>query len=554
MNLDFKVARDYEISLGKTQRKKSGIYYTPKFIVDFILSKTITRHNIVDNPYPKIVDISCGCGNFLLQAYDELYKLINDNLDAIKIRHKDEYWEKVSVHEHIISNCIYGYDIDIEAVEILKEQLKNKSKNSSIEIKNIVVGDSLKHEFNEKFDYIIGNPPYVGHKQLELSYREFLLKEYKDVYRGKSDLYFCFCKKIIDILDANGKVSIIIPRYFLQSPSGKYLRNYIEMNTQYIEVIDFDTTELFGNIGVSNCILTMNKKSRTVNPKIYRYKNDKNIESIDIDKLEECEMYIENNEWTILNNENKIIYEKVNKKEGCLLGDIVDNFQGIITGCDKAFVIPNEAIDELFINSKLLKPWIKNKDVDSYKVKKHRYKLIYSNDIEDINKYEYTSKYIGRYKTKLENRRECKVGIRKWYELQWGRDKANFEKIKIIYPYKASTNRFAIDYEKNFFSADVYSFVIKEKYIKEYSYEYLVGILNSEIYNTYYQAIAKKIGKNIYDYYPNKVLKIKIFKDKNYDKIESLSKQILDNVNKNKKVDLLKEEINQIIATSLELK
>ena len=68
----------------------------------------------------------------------------------------------------------------------------------------------------------------------------------------------------------------------------------------------------------------------------------------------------------------------------------------------------------------------------------------------------------------------------------------------------------------------MYSFFIKEKYKDEFSYEYLVGLLNSKVYDKYFKIIGKEMGKKIFDYYPNRVMKLKIFKDENYKKIESL--------------------------------
>ena len=69
--------------------------------------------------------------------------------------------------------------------------------------------------------------------------------------------------------------------------------------------------------------------------------------------------------------------------------------------------------------------------------------------------------------------------------------------------------------------------LIKEKYKDEFSYEYLVGLLNSKVYDKYFKIIGKEMGKKIFDYYPNRVMKLKIFKDENYKKIESLSKEII---------------------------
>ncbi len=62
------------------------------------------------------------------------------------------------------------------------------------------------------------------------------------------------------------------------------------------------------------------------------------------------------------------------------------------------------------------------------------------------------------------------------------------------------------------FQVQMYILFIKEEYLDKFSYEYLVGILNSSVYDKYFKITAKKMSKNIYDYYPNKVMKIRIFR------------------------------------------
>ena len=116
----FKAARLYENNLDIEKRKKTGIYYTPVEIVEYIVDNTVGKLDVLKNPHPKILDSSCGCGNFLVYAFDRLLEIFEEKSDELVEKYGDECFKKENLPRYILKNCIYGTDIDSDAVEITK--------------------------------------------------------------------------------------------------------------------------------------------------------------------------------------------------------------------------------------------------------------------------------------------------------------------------------------------------------------------------------------------------------------------------------------------------
>jgi predicted type IV restriction endonuclease len=116
-------------------RKAGGVYYTPQYIVDYIVKNTVGK--MIDGKKPseiskiKIVDPACGSGSFLIGAYQYLldyhkdYYTTNGKLQKSK---KDnpltpEGNLTSAEKKRILLNNIYGVDIDVNAVEVTKLSL-----------------------------------------------------------------------------------------------------------------------------------------------------------------------------------------------------------------------------------------------------------------------------------------------------------------------------------------------------------------------------------------------------------------------------------------------
>jgi adenine-specific DNA-methyltransferase len=283
-------------------------------------------------------------------------------------------------------------------------------------------------------------------------------------------------------------------------------------------LVDFYGVRIVKGAGVDNIILNVRNTQKNVAIDFYRLKELAKGRGTDVfvDIKNKENKYSRNilvnhsrlrdEGWSFLNNIEENVLDKI---KGIELGEICEGFQGIITGCDNAFVLPIEKAEEFGAEEYILKPWIKSSNIKAFSVKPAQELIIYSDMIGDENCFQNAINHISIYRERLEKRRECIKGIRKWHQLQWGRRPELFENRKIIYPYKSSRNRFALD-DRSYFSADVYGIVLRNMFAEKFSYEYLAGILNSRIYEFYIKSIAKKLGDDLYEYYPNKIMMLRI--------------------------------------------
>lgn len=497
--------------------KDTGVVYTPEYISLYMIKNTLTDEDIINNPYIKIVDPSCGCGNIIIPCFNYLQKLYIKNLKKINEKNNLNL-NKNNLNKHIIENNIYGIDIDNIAIKILIIDMFYLSNEIC---KNLENKDFLIDNSKCKFDVFIGNPPYIGHKDIGKEYFLNLKKEYKDIYKNKGDISYCFFKAAYDKSNENSKITFITSRYFLESQSGKDLRSYINHKFNLIRIIDFYGIRPFKKVGIDPVIIfastSLNDRKsdhiEIIKP-IINVKNAKkrftdalfiNEQSNEYKKFYMSKEELKNNRWMLQTKEHLNIIRKIEKSCKLYLKDICISNQGIITGCDKAFIVDKDEVNSL--EKEILRPWIKSSYIQKEKTDDIDKFIIYSNDIKNIDQYINIKNHLSKYKEKLMKRRECKNGIRKWYELQWGREKNIFEREKIIFPYKSSKNKFILD-KGNYFSADIYCMILKEH--MGYDYNFLINLLNSKVYQFYFQSFGKKLGENLFEYYPNTLMDLKI--------------------------------------------
>src|SRR5262249_40292830 len=139
---------EFEPALPATQRKAQGVYYTPpeiaERIVEWTLEPLIEEQRTVKSKL-RILDPSCGAGEFLMAAYRRL---------------------AVTLGNEIARSALWGIDIDESAVAVARARLQ--SLDSAFPIEQIIAANALSSIAvpAASFDAIIGNPPYINIRQL----------------------------------------------------------------------------------------------------------------------------------------------------------------------------------------------------------------------------------------------------------------------------------------------------------------------------------------------------------------------------------------------------
>jgi hypothetical protein len=251
--------RELEKINEKTSKQKShGVYYTPEDVSSFIVSNVIAQYLSGisnDNPHPSndtdsyinnltsmdaqdackkialisMFDPACGTGSFLIKVVDIKFSLIE------KIDKKNSQQYLYEIIENLFGNDVDSYSTYITKIRLL---FKCLSLDSTINIKKIY--DLLDSNFfninivseyrkiKQRFDVVLGNPPYVEKTKVDYSDKVKYGNIYADVVHSS-----------VDLIKDNGVVGMIIPISYISTKRMKPIRRYIEYNTNVQFILSY---------------------------------------------------------------------------------------------------------------------------------------------------------------------------------------------------------------------------------------------------------------------------------------------------------------------------
>lgn len=325
-----------------TKRKRDGVYYTPEWVTRYIVENTlgarlaeirkelgfaefgaVTDEMIAEHRQDrrkariveryeealvryqdrlngfKVVDPACGSGAFLVQAFRYLYDQRRWVAEELRrVTGEGSLFDVDATIRSILSENIYGVDINAESVEITKLTLwlntAAKDRPLTALDRNIRCGNSLvgtdfydqlgideasyppllKERVNPfdwheafadifggddpGFDCVVGNPPYVKlqhFRKIEEDVARYLLEAkksdgtplYASTQTGNFDLYLPFIERGLSLLNAEGKMGYIAPNLWLLNDYGKGLRAYVKERRALERWIDFKSYQVFSD-------------------------------------------------------------------------------------------------------------------------------------------------------------------------------------------------------------------------------------------------------------------------------------------------------------------
>lgn len=456
--------------MNKVSKKENGVVFTPDWVADFMVEQIFKNCRFTGDE--KILDAGCGEGVFTIKLARIFSEITGKSIDEV------------------IKNNIYFIDLNKQYIETTENKLKGLLIDKSIE-PNAIADDFCFHDFRFKFDFVIGNPPYVRIQNLN-DRRELLQKKFFSAINGSIDLYFCFFEKALNCLSEYGRICFISPNSHFYSAAGKNLRKLL-LPFVY-KIVNFDHFQVFKDATVYSAITFLTKQE---NGNLLYADNHKN-DFFDLDYKKIIKNNLNDNKWEFF-DQDYFDFRCGLLKKYARLNDVADIHYGLATLKDDLYVFSPSKTDKEYyywenykIEKKLVVPIIKastykGTDQGLFIIYPYRDgKIIIKNEMKSI--YPFAYKYFCDKKGILASRDK---GGGAFYEefYAFGRTqglKTSFGKKIITSTMNLSPRFFVVDNEK----ATFYSgYCIKPKHGIDI-YE-LCESLNSDLMKKYIDSVSK---------------------------------------------------------------
>lgn len=218
--------------LNKFKIKNKGQIYTPDYIVNNILD--LIGYEGDDILEKHIIDNSSGDGAFLIEIvkrYCNSFIKKNGNNKNLKL-HLEKYIHGIEIQQDEFEKSLLNLNLAVSIFGL--ENVKWDIINSDT---------LLVSKYDNKMDFVVGNPPYVRVHNLKEDFKR--VKDFLFCKNGMTDLYIVFFEIGFRMLNNKGKMGLITPSSFLNSNAGIELRRYILEKRNLSKILDLEHFQPF---------------------------------------------------------------------------------------------------------------------------------------------------------------------------------------------------------------------------------------------------------------------------------------------------------------------
>ena len=522
------------VEAKRQRRRERGIYYTPAWVVRYIVDQTVGRFLDENGQRPDaianltILDPACGSGSFLIRGYETL-------LDYYAGQMGGEIPDTATRHR-ILRDHIYGVDLDPQAVEIARlnlllrmvrrQELLPELKDNIQHGNSLIEGDEAalrrffgdaweeKHPFNwaqrfpkvmERggFDIIIGNPPYVGFHGFEED-KPYLRDTYETA-QGRFDLYIPFVERAHRLLKPGGLFAFICPTNFMKREHGRKLRDLLRAETAILTIHDFQDLQAFeGPLNYTGILVFRKSPPESKHFLAYSY-GELNGAGYRVDQSE-----LGSGTWIFRDPKSEKIVSRALAAPVETLGQLAQGIsEGIVTGKNDVFLLTADDVNSHGIESEIIRKAVRGRQVKRYSLEWDGTQIVYpyhlmagkTSALPETGmktRFPKAYKYLAGKRGNLSGRGYFDRSPKVWYELWCERDLGQQATVKVLTPELADSNKFAIAPQDRFYLDTVCGITLKPQCGE--SLFYLLGLLNSALIQYIYRqtTVPKANGFLIY--------------------------------------------------------
>ena len=348
------------------------------------------------------------------------------------------------------------------------------------------------------FAAVLANPPFVGFNDYSGVEKALYARSFPQVYSLKSDLLYYFVARGVGLLRDGGRLGYITSRFWRSAAYAAKLRAFLD-TALTVETLDDLDPATFNPAQVDACLMVAQKTTRQI-PKAMPTSVASGAKyGVDAARIIA-----------------RIAAASVP------LSEVAECATGVQTGYDAAFMLTPDAAGRL--PPELVRHALKNSDIAPFVLTDAGRAMLYVDDdllhaaglMAEAAVWAHwpeLAAHLAPHLERLAARRRYAATFPP-YLPQWPRRRALFEAApKIVTPYKAPTNTFALDRRGYFFSTDVIAIVPRPSFARlDYLYG-LLAVLNSRLATFYFRSYGKRMSGGQYDYYANPVKRLPVPRD-----------------------------------------